>query len=106
MAQRVVVNLYDDIDGSAGEETVVFGLDGQRYEIDLSAANAEQLRSLLAPYVQAGRRRTPQGRHFRRTTVASDPATVRAWARARGIEVPTRGRIPKSVYTAFAESTA
>ena len=51
MAQRVHIVLEDDLDGSAADETVTFGLDGANYEIDLSAKNAAKLRDALAPYV-------------------------------------------------------
>ena len=62
MAQRVVVTLSDDIDGSEAAETIAFGLDGKSYEIDLNEANAEKLREALAPYVEAGRKRSRSGR--------------------------------------------
>ncbi len=101
MAQRVVVTLSDDIDGGEAEETVAFGLDGKSYEIDLSAANADKLRDALLPYLQAGRRRSRSGKAYKRTSVAPDPAAVRAWARSHGFDVPPRGRIPKKVYEAF-----
>ncbi|MDT3396127.1 Lsr2 family protein [Streptomyces sp. B1866] len=101
MAQRVVVMISDDIDGGQAEETVSFGLDGSSYEIDLNTDNASKLRDLLAPYVEAGRKRARSGRTYRHTSVAPDPAAVRAWARSRGMEVPPRGRIPKKVYEAF-----
>ncbi|MFD7504238.1 Lsr2 family protein [Streptomyces sp. NPDC059850] len=104
MAQRVVVTLSDDIDGGAAEETVTFGLDGKSYEIDLTSANASKLRDALAPFVEAGRKRSRSGKTYRRTSVAPDPAAVRAWARSHGMEVPPRGRIPKKVYEAFNES--
>ncbi|MEU6811780.1 Lsr2 family protein [Streptomyces sp. NPDC046831] len=102
MAQRVVVTLFDDIDGSEAAETIAFGLDGRYYEIDLNPANAEQLRKALEPYVEAGRKRSKSGRTYRQTEVAPDPAAVRAWAQANRMEVPARGRIPKKVYEAFA----
>ena len=104
MAQRVVVTLSDDLDGREAEETVTFGLDGKSYEIDLTASNASKLRDALAPYVEAGRKRARSGKTYRRTSVAPDPAAVRAWARSNGMEVPPRGRIPKKVYEAFNES--
>ena len=44
MAQKVMVTLVDDLDGSEAGETVEFGLDGAFYEIDLSEGNAERLR--------------------------------------------------------------
>ncbi|MGK5630010.1 histone-like nucleoid-structuring protein Lsr2 [Streptomyces sp. URMC 123] len=101
MAQRVVVTLSDDIDGGEAAETVIFGLDGKSYEIDLNSANAKKLRGTLAPYVAAGRKRSASGKAYHRTAVAPDPAAVRAWARSNGMEVPPRGRIPKKVYEAF-----
>jgi hypothetical protein len=101
MAQRVVVTLSDDIDGGEAAETVAFGLDGKAYEIDLSAANADRLRAALSPYLQAGRKRSKSGKTYQHTSVAPDPAAVRAWARSNGMEVPPRGRIPKKVYEAF-----
>ncbi|MCX3062479.1 histone-like nucleoid-structuring protein Lsr2 [Streptomyces beihaiensis] len=103
MAQRVVVTLFDDIDGSEAAETVVFGLDGRSYEIDLNEANAEKLRKALAPYLEAGRKHAVRtGKPYKHTTLSPDPAAVRAWARSHGFEVPPRGRIPKRVYEEFA----
>lgn len=101
MAQRVVVTLQDDIDGSAAAETIRFGLDGKSYEIDLSERHAREMRALLGRYVDAARRTARTGKPFKQTTVAPAPAAVRAWARAQGRDVPTRGRIPKSIYQEF-----
>ena len=56
VAQKVQTLVVDDIDGSAAEGTVRFGLDGTDYEIDLNPKNAQALRDALAPYVTAGRR--------------------------------------------------
>lgn len=105
MAQRVVVTISDDLDGGEAAETIAFGLDGKLYEIDLSSANADKLRTVLLPYVEAGRRRSRSGKVYRRTSVAPDPAAVRAWARSNGFEVPPRGRIPKKVYEAFSQAS-
>ncbi|GGO59716.1 MULTISPECIES: histone-like nucleoid-structuring protein Lsr2 [Streptomyces] len=101
MAQRVVVTLYDDIDGSEAAETVAFGLDGKSYEIDLNQTNAEKLRKVLTPYLAAARKQSKSGKVFRHTAVTPDPAAVRAWARSNQLDVPPRGRIPKKVYEAF-----
>ncbi|MET8856699.1 Lsr2 family protein [Streptomyces sp. NPDC026665] len=104
MAQRVVVTLFDDIDGSEAAETIAFGLDGKSYEIDLNPTNAEELRKALEPYVEAGRKRSKSGKAYTHTALTPDPAAVRAWARSNKMDVPPRGRIPKKVYEAFAES--
>lgn len=66
MAQRVVVTLFDDIDGSEAAETIAFGVDGRMYEIDLNEANARKLRKALEPYVSAGRKRSRSGKAYRR----------------------------------------
>jgi hypothetical protein len=44
MAQRVQVQMVDDLDGSEASQTVPFSLDGVTYEIDLSEENASALR--------------------------------------------------------------
>ncbi|MCZ7459380.1 histone-like nucleoid-structuring protein Lsr2 [Streptomyces sp. WMMC940] len=109
MAQRVVVTLFDDIDGGTAAETVSFGLDGKSYEIDLNPANAKKLRTALAPYMAAGRKAARHAgrprKEYRRTDLAPDPAAVRAWAQSNKMDVPARGRIPKRVYEAFREAS-
>ncbi|MEU9293377.1 Lsr2 family protein [Streptomyces sp. NPDC012693] len=113
MAQRVVVTLSDDMDGGEAAETVAFGLDGKMYEIDLNAANAKKLRKALAPYLAAGRKlpakaaggRAASAETYTHTSLAPDPAAVRAWAQSNKMEVPARGRIPKRVYEAFREAS-
>lgn len=61
MAQRVSVKLVDDLDGSEATGSVQFGLDGATFEIDLSAANADALHAILAPFVANARRRGTVG---------------------------------------------
>jgi hypothetical protein len=101
VAQQVQVMLVDDLDGSPADETVSFALDGVAYQIDLSAENAEALREALAPFL--GHARRARGGSARRApkaagkSAASDTADIRAWAKAQGIAVSERGRIPASV---------
>ena len=58
MAQKVSVLLVDDIDGSEARETISFGLDGTRYEIDLNGEHTQELREQLGRYVKAARKVT------------------------------------------------
>jgi nucleoid-associated protein Lsr2 len=58
VAQKIQTLFMDDLDGSAAEGIVRFGLDGTEYEIDLNEQHARQLRDALARYVSAGRRPT------------------------------------------------
>jgi hypothetical protein len=56
VAQKVQTLIVDDINGSAADGTIRFGLDGTDYEIDLNAENAQALRDALANYITAARR--------------------------------------------------
>jgi nucleoid-associated protein Lsr2 len=102
MAQRVEIQLVDDIDGSEADGTILFGIDGRRYEIDLSAANRQKLAEAVRPYIEKARKvagsrprspSPPAARH--------DQGAVREWARAQGMEISSRGRLPASVAEAY-----
>ncbi|MEU7302221.1 Lsr2 family protein [Streptomyces sp. NPDC007206] len=106
MAQKVQVLLVDDLDGGEADETVTFALDGKTYEIDLTTANADKLRSLLDPYVKGGRRtggRASGGRGKARAASGGnqDTAAIRVWAKENGYEVNDRGRVPASIREAY-----
>lgn len=95
MARTVITQLVDDIDGEAAAETTRFALDGIRYEIDLSAANAARLREALADFVAVAR--PDRGRRARRTVLKPQQRVIRDWAAAHGIAVNPRGRIPQVI---------
>lgn len=105
MAQRTRIELVDDLDGTVLDEgdgeTVTFSLTGVSYEIDLSRSNAEALRSVLEPYITAGRRvggsRGGRGSSTGAGTRDYDPKAVRKWAESNGVDVPARGRIPADI---------
>lgn len=110
MAQKYVVQVIDDLDGtelSADEvEEVHFGLDGRSYVIDLSKKNAITLRQELGRYADAARRDQGTARSASITKASSgggrkDLAEVRRWAGANGHDVSSRGRIPNTVLEAF-----
>jgi hypothetical protein len=110
VAQKIQTLFIDDLDGSAAEGTVRFGLDGSEYEIDLNAGHAKALRDALASYVGAARRsggsaRRP-ARGGRRSSASGLNATeVREWAKSQGIEVKDRGRVPADLVTRFKVAT-
>jgi nucleoid-associated protein Lsr2 len=106
MAQKVETLLIDDLDGSHAEGTVRFGVDGADYEIDLSASHAQELRDALAPYISAARRTgTSSRRSGQKNTRPPDPGEVREWARAQGIDVKDRGRVPAELIAKFKAAT-
>jgi uncharacterized membrane protein len=110
VAQKIQTLFIDDLDGGPAEGTVRFGLDGTEYEIDLNAEHAEALREALARYVSAARRANGAGRRparaGRRTAASGlNTAGVREWAKAQGIEVKDRGRVPAELVVKFKAAT-
>jgi Lsr2 len=110
VAQKIQTLFIDDLDGSAAEGTVRFGLDGTEYEIDLNAGHAQELRAALARYTEAGRkaggaaRRSARGAR-RGSASGLNTTEVREWAKAEGIEVKDRGRIPAELVVKFKAAT-
>jgi hypothetical protein len=111
MAKKTVIQLTDDLDGtpiSGSGETVVFALDGDAYELDLSEKNARRLRDILEPYIAAARRASSGGTRVRRPAAnppGRDGQAIREWARQNGHEVSERGRISAAVLAAYEAST-
>lgn len=105
MAQKIQTLFVDDLDGSEAEGTVRFGLDGTEYEIDLNAKHAQALRASLARYVDAARRSPGSSRRPARggrgSSSGVNTTEVRDWAKAQGIEVKDRGRIPAELVVKF-----
>ena len=103
--------VVDDIDGSAADGMVRFGLDGTDYEIDLNTGHAQALRDALAPYISAARRAgngaQRQVRNGRKAPANGVNTTeIREWAKAQGIEVKDRGRVPAELVVKFKAATA
>jgi Lsr2 len=107
MAQRVTVELEDDLDGGPAEETVRFGVDGSEYEIDLGKKNATAFRRKLAPFVDHARKagRGQRRRPGRTASSRERSGDVRAWAEKQGMAVNARGRIPASVVEQYEAAT-
>lgn len=111
MARETVVTLVDDLDGSTADETVVFGLDGWAYEIDLNEVNAKTLRSAIVDFIgsarrlgkmQSGAAATPVRRGAARPRSDKEQnRAIRGWAGQNGFSIADRGRIPAEVVEAF-----
>lgn len=102
MAKRTLI--VDDYDGkSEGAEPVIFGVNGEYYEIDLVAANAKRLADALLPFASKARPISAK-----EALKASNPTNggsevdltaVREWAAAQDppIQVAAKGRISGDV---------
>ena len=106
MAQKITVELEDDLDGGPADETVRFGVDSAEYEIDLSKKNAAAFRKKLAPFIDHARRAgRGQRRRPGRTASWERSGDIRAWAKDQDIAVSARGRIPASVVEQYHAAT-
>lgn len=103
MAKTMVVTVTDDIDGSAGAETITFSFDGQSYEIDLSDKNRKKFTKGLQPFIDSGRHvaRQVTPRSTRGKASRKDSSAIRGWASEQGLGVSERGRIPAAVVAKY-----
>ena len=118
MAQKVILTCDAHGDDTKADETIVFSLGAQAYEIELCKSHAKKLNDALAPFVSASRkvasaarkptasRRTaPAGRRRAtrrgRANRPADLSVVREWARANGYDVSDRGRVSGAILSAY-----
>ena len=105
---RVVTELTDDTDGKPADEAVTFALDGQEYEIDLTAKNAAALRMASSlhqerPRIDGRRSRSSSSARSSSSPSKGDVNTkaVREWAGKNGYQLSVRSRIPANVIEAY-----
>jgi hypothetical protein len=104
MAQKTVIELIDDIDGSEATETVSFGLDNVDYEIDLTDDKANELRRIIGDYAPFARTVKSAGKPLtdKRTKNTRELSeAIREWARNNGHEINGRGRIPDHIVNLY-----
>lgn len=111
MAERIIHQLIDDLDGSEipidKGERIEFSIRGISYQIDLSPTNANKLDKALKPFIEAGTRVRGSRRSAatkgapRGASSREQLAAIREWARKSGYEVSDRGRIKAEVVEAF-----
>lgn len=116
MSKRITVHetLICDL-GLNGEHaatsTVSVGAHGQWYELDLCDSHANEVDGVLDPIVRRGRKsgtkRKVRGHVDKADKAHKDEnAQIRAWAKAKGVEIPRTGRIPGLIRAQWAESQA
>ena len=109
MAQKIIHEFVDDIDGSEAERTFPFAVDGTHYEIDLSTQNIKEFHEAIAGFVESARKVKASGnsRQARKPSTSDSGRSreqtqaVRQWARQQGHHVNDRGRIPTAIQQAF-----
>ena len=104
MARSTVTQITDDLDGSKNASEVSFAYDGTQYTIDLSRKNRAVLEKALKPFTEAATKVSRRGSQRRSASNGSgrrDLPAIRAWAADQGIDVASRGRIPRSVVDGY-----
>ena len=103
MAQKIIVELEDDIDGGPADSTFRFGVGGTEYEIDLSKENRKTAEEQFGFYVQHARKVSGSGRRTRARSAPDRNRSneIREWARQHGHKVSERGRIPAAVIAEY-----
>ena len=107
MAQKVSVTYacdYDQKEIPDGQHRLRrFSIDGRDYEIDLCLKHSERFDEAVSRYASHARKATGRAPRTKRRTAAhrKHSAEVRAWAKANGLAVSERGRIPADVVSRF-----
>lgn len=114
MAERVIRQLIDDLDGKPIDdgfgERIQFSYQGSDYLIDLRPTNADKFNAALQPYVKVAEK-VGKVRRGTKADVAEKVAgsgrskeqlqAVRDWARKSGYDVAPRGRVKAEILDAF-----
>lgn len=108
MAELIQQRRVDDLAYQDGEEidaaeTIEFGLDGDRYTVDLAEANATRLRSFLEEFIAVAKPLRRQRGTSTPKAKRDETQVIRAWAREKGIQISDRGRIPNEVRKMYEE---
>jgi hypothetical protein len=106
--QKVEVQLEDDLTGGPADETVMFGVDGRDYQIDLNAKHAASFRKQVAAFVQRARPVALRRSRSPARSAASRERSrqIRAWAERRGFEIAEHGRLPDHVIQEYESAHA
>ncbi len=103
MATLTQVTLTCDVCGKAKDiQTHTIGLDGATYEIDLCPKDGKSLSKAAAEYISNARkittRRVSRETNGHRPRSRAESAAIRDWAKASGMQISDRGRVPAAVF--------
>jgi hypothetical protein len=115
--KEVFIRIRDDFDHElAADKTVPFAYHGTNYEIDLTAANADEFDQAMARYISAARvvvpdkpkktKRSTSARRYSEETlpIYEQRRRIREWGRTTGWHVHTTGMIRRDIIQAYAET--
>jgi hypothetical protein len=107
MAQKITVELLDDIDGSEAVGTFEFTHKGVEYAIDFNQTHMDEYTQMFEFLTQnarviKGKKRAPYGSK-KGTAVVGKTQEMREWLRAQGHDVKDRGRVPANLVKLWEE---
>lgn len=112
MARITETKYLDDFDPALpADETLEIGWEGYTYVLDLTKANAKELRATLKPWLEAAHDRyrggakravrVPKRGQKGRTGSRELRSMIREWARKNGYQIAERGVIPRDIIEAY-----
>lgn len=108
MAQKILVELLDDIDGSPAVETFQFTHNGVEYAADFNQEHFDKYTEMFEyltsiARVVKGKKRAPYGSKKGTGPVVGKTQEMREWLRAAGHDVKDRGRVPAQLVKLWEE---
>lgn len=103
--------IVSDLSGRPDAVPTSFGYAGTWYEIDLTAAEYEELERCMSAYLDAARRVgtavvKPLPQRFVPDTTPVERSAIRVWARENGHRLSSYGQIPNAIHSAYAAAHA
>jgi len=116
VAREVIIRIRDDLDPeSLADKTITFGAHGTTYEIDVTAAHAEEFDAVLARWVAAARVVMPEKPSRRKPAAVNYNAPsrigpdyrqqrrrIREWAHQTGYQLADKGLLARDIIKAYA----
>ncbi|MFT7022389.1 MAG: hypothetical protein ACJA07_001473 [Rhodococcus sp. (in: high G+C Gram-positive bacteria)] len=101
MAEILTTQTVDDLDRSSPAESIRFSYGRDHFVIDLGPHNAARIEADFQQWIQYSRPIRPPHNGRSKSKLSRDPSRIRAWAKAHGLEVSDKGRIPLEVVEAY-----
>lgn len=99
--RKIEVVLADDMDGTTSNvETIEFGIENEKYSLDLNKKHRSELRKALKRFIDAAEQsqnNTPARAVATPEDRKAESQRIRAWAKTHNVSVPSRGRLPRAI---------
>lgn len=111
MATYTTQHVKSDLSGNNATTLLIFSIGSTTYEGDVTEAENEEFAVFVQRYIDAFRKVTVNlGNGKSRSNTSrgqfSDAKAIRQWAVDNGHDVPTHGRIPADIRTAYEGANA